>query len=255
VKVARIAVTPVKGLALCHPDDVLLDVTGVRENRRFYLVDAGGRLFSAKLCGALVRVRPTYDEAGDRLRLAFPDGTVVDAAVELDGAVVTEFWRGRPVEGRFVRGPFAEALSEYAGRTVRLVKSEQPGSGNDLHPATIVSQASVDELGRRARLAGDADARRFRMLFTLAGCEPHEEDRWVGRRVGIGGAVLRIAGPVPRCVTTTYNPDTGASDLDTLRIVKAYRGTGDDGKVEFGVYGSVERPGRVRVGDSVALCR
>ena len=251
MRIERIAVTPVKGLALVHPREVFLDAEGVASNRRFYLVDDHGRLFTAKHHGPLVRVRPRYDADRDHLRLEFPDRQVVDGAVELDGPVATEFWQKREVAGRLVLGPFGDALSAYVGRRLRLVRTARTGAGNDLHPATIVSQASVDELGRRAGSAADPDVRRFRMLFTLAGCEPHEEDGWMGKRLTIGNAIVRVVGPVPRCVTTTYNPDTGRRDLDTLRIVKSYRGVGDDGKVEFGVYAVVEQPGRVRVGDSV----
>jgi uncharacterized protein YcbX len=40
-------------------------------------------------------------------------------------------------------------------------------------------------------------------------------------------------------------------DLDTLRLIKDYRGVRDGKYVDFGVFGDVERPGRVRVGDSV----
>jgi len=72
-----------------------------------------------------------------------------------------------------------------------------------------------------------------------------------GGHVEIGEAVVRIPGPVPRCVVTTQHPETGIRDLDTLRIVKAYRGVRDGRKVDFGVYADVEEPGRVRVGDSV----
>lgn len=251
MRIERIAITPVKGLALVQPREVFLDVEGVASNRRFYLVDDGGRLFTARNHGPLVRIRPHYDTGRDHLRLEFPDRHVVDGAVELDGPVVTQFWQEREVEGRLVLGPFGDALSAYVGRRLRLVKTARPGAGNDLHPATIVSQASVDELGRRAGGGADPDVRRFRMLFTLAGCEPHEEDRWLGKGLAIGDAIVRVAGRVPRCGTTTYNPDTGLRDLDTLRIVKSYRGVGDDGKVEFGVYAVVEQPGRVRVGDSV----
>jgi uncharacterized protein YcbX len=249
--VGRIAITPVKGLGLLHPEDVVLGVGGVASNRRFYLVDEHGRLFTGTRCGPLVQIRPACDVESERLRLEFPDGQVVEGTVELGGSVRTDFWGTRQVPGRVVVGPFAEALSAYASRRLRLVKSDQPGGGYDVHAATIVSQASVDELGRRAGTPGDPDGRRFRMLFTLAGCEPHEEDTWIGRRVEIGEAVVRIPGPVPRCVVTTHDPETGVRDLDTLRIVKSYRGVRDGRNVDFGVYADVEEPGRVRVGNSV----
>ena len=51
---------------------------------------------------------------------------------------------------------------------------------------------------------------------------------------------------------TSKSPDTGVKDLDTLRTIKRYRPDVDgEEPIPFGVYGSVERPGRVRVGDRV----
>ena len=40
--VAWITIAPVKSLALVHRDEVELEPFGVRENRRFYLVDDNG---------------------------------------------------------------------------------------------------------------------------------------------------------------------------------------------------------------------
>ena len=45
--VARINVTPVKGLGLLHPDEVELTERGVEANRRYYLIQ-GWRLFNGK---------------------------------------------------------------------------------------------------------------------------------------------------------------------------------------------------------------
>jgi hypothetical protein len=56
---------------------------------------------------------------------------------------------------------------------------------------------------------------------------------------------------VPRCATTTRDPATGKRDLDALREIAAYRGKRDGKKIDFGVYGRVVEPGRVRVGDTV----
>ena len=63
--------------------------------------------------------------------------------------------------------------------------------------------------------------------------------------------MLRVGGPVDRCAVTTRDPETGERDLDTLRLLKDYRGQREsDGAVLFGVYAYVERPGVVRVGDA-----
>ena len=97
------------------------------------------------------------------------------------------------------------------------------------------------------------DGRRFRMLVHLAGCEPHEEDGWDGRLLSLGEAVVRVGGPVPRCATTTRDPETGERDFDTLRAIKAYRGLRERKHIDFGVYADVVEPGRVRVGDPAEL--
>ena len=89
------------------------------------------------------------------------------------------------------------------------------------------------------------------MLFTLSGCRPHEEDEWEGRLARIGDAVIRVGGPVERCAMTTRDPDTGERDLDTLGLIKSYRGLSERRTLDFGVYAEIVQPGRVRVGDTV----
>jgi uncharacterized protein YcbX len=251
--VARISIAPVKGLALVERDAVLLEPTGVRENRRFHIVDADGRRYNQLRHGALVQIRPDYD--GDRLALHFPDGTTAEGEVALGEAITTDFY-GRRVDGHIADGPWSAALSEWAGRPLRLVQSA-PGEAIDRGSGhvSLVSRASLEELGRQAGGNGAVDGRRFRMLFELDGCEPHEEDSWVKRQLRIGEAVVYLRNDVGRCAITTQNPDSGVPDLDTLRAIKAYRSetANEKGKkhLPFGVYGKVVEPGRVAVGDDV----
>jgi MOSC domain-containing protein len=247
--VARLSTTPVKSLRLHHPEEIRLDRFGVAADRRFYLVRKDGRLLAGVHHGPLALVSADWDALHDRLRLTFPDGSVIEDDVRLDGPELTDFW-GHRVPGRVVEGPWAEALSAYAARPLRLVKADEPAGGVDVEPLTLVSSESVAELGRRVAHE-DLDARRFRMLLEIEGVEPHEEDTWSGRRVRLGEAVVEIGGPVPRCATTTRDPSTGKRDLDTLREIAAYRGRRDGKHVDFGVYASVVEPGRVRLGDPV----
>ncbi len=103
----------------------------------------------------------------------------------------------------------------------------------------------------QAGLNGDFDARRFRMLVALSGTKAHEEDEWIGRPVRIGEVLLRVVKQTARCATTTYNPDSGSRDFDTLRAIKDYRGVRDGKSIDFGVLAEVVEPGRIRVGDPV----
>ena len=241
--VARINVTPVKGLGLQHPDEVELTARGVEENRRYYLISGWG-LFNGKDHGPLVRIAPHVENGA--LSLRFPDGREVAGDVELGEAVTTNFW-GRRVSGRLVVGPWADALSDYAATRLQLVRTDEPGAGCDVHVGTLLARASCERLG--AELGAEVDGRRFRMLFELDGAGAHEEDSW--DRVRIGDAVVRVAGPVPRCAVTTQDPDSGVRTLDTLAGIKSYRGLSAGGKLDFGVYFDVEEPGLVRVGDRV----
>ncbi|HUY60550.1 MAG TPA: MOSC N-terminal beta barrel domain-containing protein [Candidatus Dormibacteraeota bacterium] len=250
--VARLSVAPVKSLALDHPELVVLEPSGVSTNRRFHLVDARGRLYNGTRRGALVRVRSAWDPATEQLALTFPDGTTAEGdATDLGSAVRTEFY-GRPVDGRVVEGPFGAALSAYAGARLRLVRTDRPGAGVDVWPLTLLSTASATELARRAGDPRPGDTARFRMLIEIAGCTAHEEDGWAGQPLRVGGAVVRVQGPVPRCAVTQQDPATGRHQFPTLRAITAYRGTAADGRsVVFGMYGEVLDPGPVRVGDPV----
>jgi uncharacterized protein YcbX len=247
ISIARINTTPVKGLGLQHPAEVLLTHAGVETDRRFYL-RSRGRLYSVKDFGALVAVSPVF--AADQLTLSFPSGERVSGPVNLGAAVETIFW-GRPVRGRVVEGPWADALTAYTGSPLTLIQTEQPGTGIDIAVGTLVGRASCVRLG--AELGTEIDPRCFRMLVELDGLSAHAEDDWTGSRLALGQAIVVVGGPVPRCVVTTQDPDSGQVRFDTLRALRRYRALRDGRYVDFGVYFSVEQPGLVRVGDPVRL--
>jgi uncharacterized protein len=251
--VSWLSVAPVKGLALSRRQELTLDSFGAVENRRFHVLDERGRFVNGltKLERSLFAVAAEWEPDADTLSLAFPDGSSVDGRVELGEPVATWFYN-RDEPGRIVQGPWAQALSDYAGRELRLARTDAPGRAVDRvdGSVSIVSDESVDELARQAGV-DDADARRFRMLVGVHGGEPHVEDTWIGRHVRVGDAVVRVHEQVARCAITTKNPDTGERDLDTLRVIKAYRGTRGKTQLDFGVYGEVVTPGRVRVGDLI----
>ena len=250
---ARLSITPVKSMQLQHPAGVRLERFGVAEDRRFYVVDADGRLLSGPAHDRLFPVKAEYDPSAERLALRFPGGGTVEGEVAaVTGPTVgTSFW-GRPVAGREVAGPWAMALSDHVGSPVRLVRTDRPGQAVDSHAVSIFSTASAEELDRQAgRSDRPLDRRRWRMLVEVAGSAAHEEDGWIGRRVRIGEATVEVIRTDPRCRITTLDPDTGFREFDTLKVIAAYRGADPEGGLPFGVYAEVVEPGAVRVGDPV----
>ena len=117
-----------------------------------------------------------------------------------------------------------------------------------------MSRASLQALARVAGTDG-VDARRFRMLVELGGLdEAHEEDTWIGQPLRVGEALVRVRGHVGRCLVTQRHPESGETDLKTLDLLRSYRGGLETTEpLAFGVYGEVLEPGRVAVGDPVAV--
>jgi uncharacterized protein len=251
-RVARISIAPVKALGLVQPESVDLGADGVPGDRRFWLVDADGRLFNGKRHGPMALVRPDWDESTRHLSLRFPDGSEAAGTVELGDPVEAVLY-GRPHPSRRVLGPWQEALSSYLGRPVHLLWSESHATdrGAAGGVASLVSRGSLERLREETGTAPPVDGRRFRMMFEIDGVAPHEEDLWIGASVEIGDAEIVVNGDVGRCVVTSQNPDTGVTDLDTLRTLAAYRPDGVSEPLPFGVYAAVTVPGRVRVGDAV----
>jgi uncharacterized protein len=252
-RVSRIAIAPVKGLALRRVDAVDVGVNGVAENRRLHLVDESGRFVNGKTSMQLSLVASRLDLATGTLALEFPEGGVVEGTIDLGEPIETVFF-GRPAAGRLVAGPWGAALSAWSGLTLRLAMSDEVGAGSDRGPdasISIISAASVADLARVGG-AHALDSRRFRMLFEIDGVGPYAEDGWIDRDVQIGDAVVRPLGNVGRCAVTTCDPATAERDFDTLGVLATYRREIETTEpLPLGVVGNVVATGRVRVGDPV----
>lgn len=253
--VARLSIAPVRSLGLEHPSEIELTPLGVAEDRRFYLIDDRDFLVDRVVVGRLVQASAHTDHAGARLRVTLPDGQVVEDEVKLGDAIETPI-HSRTAVGHLVIGPWADALSPLAGRRVRLVRTDRVGGTRKAHPASIVNRGSLSELARQSGVPS-VDGRRFRMLIELDGDLAHEEDAWIDHEIEIGEVALRVTERVARCAITTQDPDTGKRDLDTLRTILRYRGPMPDPngapKAMLGVLAEVERPGTIRLGDTVRV--
>ena len=252
VTVTALAVTPVKALRLLVVEAIELGIDGARDNRRFCVIDERGRMLNGKMVGELQTVIASFDAAAGELSLRFPDGSRVRGPVAHGEPLEISFF-SHACGAHALDGPWAAALSDHLGRTVRLVEPERGVDRGREGGVSVVSRASMQRLAREAG-ATSVDARRFRMLIEIDGVEAHAEDGWVGRRIRIGAAEVAFNGHVGRCLTTSRDPETGEPTLATLDLLRGYRGELDTTEpLPFGIYGEVVTPGAVRVGDAVAL--
>jgi hypothetical protein len=249
IRVEAMYISPVKSLRLAGIERAKLEKPGIAGDRAFHIVDERGKLFTQRECTKFTLISASYDVDRDGLCLQFPDGTRIEGDAVLGGPTETLFWGGRLVPGRIVEGGFGEALSTFAGQTLRLVKPDDRGAAFDGFP---VSMCSMDSLQALARAAGQerVDGRRFRQNIYISGVEAHGEDDWLGETVRVGAAVLRVKMRDERCVMTQHSPDTGEQDLSTLKLIASYR-TDQPQQVNFGVYCTVVQPGEAGVGDLV----
>lgn len=254
-QVVRISISPVKALHLVHPEEIELTRAGVVGDRRFWLVDEDGRLANGKRFPQLMQIRPEWDESTRTLAFDLPGGERIEGVVE-PGEPVDAVLYGESHPSRRVAGPWQEAISDLAGEPLTMLWSERGAVDRGAWLggwASIVSRGSLERLREEAGAAEPPDGRQFRMLFEIDGVDAHEEDEWIGGRVRVGEAVLMPLGDVGRCVVTTRNPDTGEFAFGTLDTLAGYRREGVSEPLPLGIYCDVAEPGRVRVGDSVAV--
>jgi uncharacterized protein YcbX len=140
------------------------------------------------------------------------------------------------------------AVGEILGRRVTLVP-EGTVRHHDEGPVSLVTTASLrrlTELGGAEPDGCGTDPIRFRanLLIDLPGCGFLEDD-WPGRRLRIGPrAVLRVVRPLTRCVMIDMAQDRAGQRSDLLRTLAQQH------SLTFGVFATVEQPGRITVGDA-----
>jgi MOSC domain-containing protein len=247
VIVSQLAIAPVKGMRLQGTSEIQLGPDGVTGDREFLVIGEDGKLLLTSRTPALLQIEPTWDRPRNVLTLGFPGGDVVEDTPKAGAPAITRMYDGREIPGWIIPGPVSAALSGYLGRPVHLFKRAPEHIGHDDQQVTLMSEASLRALA--PEFNGSApDPRRFRMTVTITGTDAWAEHAWRGQQVTIGEAILRVIAPVPRCVVTTRNPESGTTDARVLHALARLRGKND---ITFGVWCEILRPGRINVGDVV----
>lgn len=246
--VARIGFTPLKGGRHRTHGSVALAEDGPVGDRVFCLLDpVADRCLRTVENPTLIRTSVTWD--GVLLSAELPSGAVTGEPVPTGETREVDYW-GRTVVLEVVDGPWAAAYSAHLGREVVLARSA-PGDVVYGASVTLVTSASLARLADE--VGAPVDAARFRATFELhtGDAQPHAEEDWIGRRLRIGTAEVRVRGLVPRCAVVDLDPATGTRDLGLLETLAHYRRVGRE--VAFGVDAEVTRPGRVVTGDQAVL--
>lgn len=148
-------------------------------------------------------------------------------------------------------GLFSQELATEVGRRHRSpVEMMHLKHGIfDEAPISLITTATVDEIGRLADQ--HPDVRRFRpnILISSLRSAPFEEDDWVGGVISFGeggdSAAIGITLRDERCSMVNFDPDSARPAPEVLKAVVRER----DNKL--GVYGTVTRRGRLSAGQAI----
>jgi uncharacterized protein YcbX len=203
---------------------------------------------------------PVKSLGGERLEEArlLADGIEGDRLVQvvLDGRVVTSRIRPRLLGLRGTLGPdLTPEVDGVPWRDPAALAAVREATGLD--GVELVADGSVERFDVLPLLVATdgaiahagLDGRRFRPNLVIGGVEGLDERGWAGRMLKLGGGAAYVSGARlrPRCVMTTFDPDTQEQDRSVLRrLVEEYEG-------RFALDCSVVVPGTVRVGDTVEL--
>jgi uncharacterized protein YcbX len=226
IRVAALRRFPVKSMLGELREFVDLDTRGIVGDRMWSVRTAAGKIASGK----------------NTRRFAAVDGMLLLRAEELDGLVEITFPDGTrsPVDETRT----ANLLTAHLGQCVTVAREAEVSHFDD-GPVSIVGTASVDALG--GGRGQPVDQARFRPNIVLDTDEPFVEDGWIGRRLAIGSAVLRVEAQSPRCVMI----DMRTADLPAQHGNLTAIGRLNDACL--GVIASVESPDRIGLGDEVGL--
>ena len=193
---------------------------------------------------------PVKSMAGERLEEAElrADGLFGDRVVHVRDAhdrVVTARSRPALLARKATLGPDGEPLVDGRpwreadlGPGLRLVRHDDVDRF-DILPLLVATDGAIAAFGR--------DGRRLRPNLVVGGVPGLAERDWEGARLKIGAVVIQLADLRERCVMTTFDPDTQEQDVEVLRSIRRDFG----GRLALNA--SVLAPGRIRVGDEVAL--
>lgn len=263
---ASIHIYPLKsGAPLTLPESTV-QTRGLINDRRWMIVDAGGKFVTGRQQSRLTLIRALADDAG--LALTAPGMPALHVAAPTHGARVdTAVW-GAAVMPLLADASAHDWISTYLGAPHRLVhmdaacarpmKAKYDGRyGNDDDevsladgfPLLLISQGSLDLLN--SKLAQPVPILRFRPNLVVAGTEPHAEDDW--KRIRVGACEFDVLKPCTRCVFTTVDFERGERDPsgEPLRTLAKYRRTPDG--VTFGQNLIPRKLGSLRVGDRVEV--
>ncbi len=277
IRISELFRYPVKSTAGIPVQQLELDALGARDDRRWMVVDENYQMMTQRELGALALLRSHVEGQGvvleavghSALYVPIPSESarVTDVVVWKDVVPVADAGDEAAQWCTAVLGVSCR-LTHIASVARRALQHKYAGALNpdnrfvaltDGAPLLIASEASLALLNGHlaAKQLAPVGFDRFRPSVVLSGATAHEEDTWLA--IEIAGITIGVGSPCPRCVIVTIDQTVGVRSSalrdepggEPLRTLATYRNQRDG--VMFGMNGTNDTPGVLRVGDTVKV--
>ncbi len=154
---------------------------------------------------------------------------------------------------------------EQVGSDIRqepLASASQKGHFFDFAPIHIITTSSLNQI-RKYYPQGKFDLKRFRpnIVIDTEDKTGFVENKWLGKTLHIGaGLQIKIIEPCPRCVVTTLKQGELEKDNEILKTIVRHNQVesytyypGTLLKGVLGVYGVIEKSGKIHLEDEVVI--
>lgn len=258
---SEIYIYPIKSLGGISLDTAEVTERGLKNDRRWMLVDENNKFFTQRLVKTMSLLQTSIASESlivfnktnpdEKIEIPFtPKSNQTEKAVVWDDKVDVIPY------GKEINDWFTEQLKiqcklvfmpDETERKVDInyAKNNELTSFADGYPFLIIGQESLNLLN--SKLAEPLPINRFRPNFVFTGGNPHDEDSW--KRFTINDIIFKPVKPCARCVITTVNQNNAEQGIEPLKTLATYRAVGN--KVMFGMNLLHEGSGVVSVGDEL----
>jgi uncharacterized protein YcbX len=211
MRVAELWRYPVKSFAGERLTEASLELAGIVGDRIYQVRRPDGHIIDARAHPKMLALHPTL---------------AADETLRIDG---------KPWDSEEVARIVEDAAASSGAHLERRPDSER----FDILPLLIATDGAVAAFGY--------DHRRLRPNILIAGVEGLAEREWGGHLLTIASCVIGVFRLRPRCVMTTWDPDTQRQSPEVFRKIRE----DFDGTLALDCW--VVRGGRIQVGDAVEI--
>ena len=218
---------PIEPLGGESPNTALLRSGGLVGDRLYELCDGDtGRPLTSSLAPLLLLYRARYSE--DLVSEELERWMRVHTPAGKEYALKDPGW--------------LEEIARAIGRRARLVLR----SGKQDAMVHLVSRQTLKLAERTYGAALEPQRVRANLVIEITDGKAFEEDRWIGRKLRIGEALLEISGVSTSCIVTAFRSEAAAGDPDLLAGLVKIHG-------HLGVVANVLAGSRLRARDPAVL--